>query len=633
MAGLAVLALLMAVWAWPGSPARAPLRERALDVVLAWLPRPPATDTGGTRVVIVDIDRATLDRVGPWPWPRARLADLVDAVAAGKPAALALDILLAGPDRFSSPAGPGGANAGDLRLAAALAAAPSVLGFGLDESGPAGPPGVPVLLAAPLSVPAIWRAAGLAEPPAVLAAATQGLGALPLAGDRDGPIRRVPLLVLAGDALRPGLAVEAVRVAQQAGSLLVDADERLQAGAITVPLGPDAALRLLPQSAPGAWEARTLPAWRVLGDPAEASRVAGRIVLIGSSAPELGGLRATPAARLTPSVQIQAEAADAMLRGATAWRPGWLGPAEDAAAVLLGLLGLALALGLRPWPAMAGMGAACVLWTGGAAAAVPTLALLPDPAGPPLIALGGFVAALLARFARDELAARRLRASFEQHLAPGVVARLVADPRAVRLQGETREITALFTDIEGFTAMTERADPAELVALLDRYFDMAARVVTEHGGMVGKFVGDAVQGIFNAPLDLPDHPRRAVACALALLRETEALRGSDLGRRLGLGRTRIGIETGPAIVGDVGGSRKLDYTAYGNAMNTAARLEEANKRLGSSICIGPGTAALLDPETVREIGTLTLRGQSQEIRVVTPAALAAATPGASAPPP
>ena len=627
--GAAVFALLFAFWAWPGSPARTATRERTLDALLAWLPGPSAADAS---VAIVDIDRDTLDRIGPWPWPRAQLAALVEAVAAGKPAALALDILLAGPDRFSAPSGPHGVHAGDSRLAAALAAAPSVLGFGLDAAGAAEPPIVPVLLAAPLAAPGIWQARGLAAPAAALATAAQGLGALALAADGDGPIRRVPLLVLAGGALRPGLAVEAVRVAQQAGSLLVEADGRLLAGAVSVPLGRDAALRLA-QPATGSWAARSLPAWRLLDDAGTAERLAGRIVLVGSSAPELGGLRATPAARLTPSVQVQAAAVDALLRGATAWRPNWLHVAEDVAAALLGLLGLGLALRLRPWAAMAAMGAACLLWAGGAAASVPALALLPDPAGPPLIALAGFAAALLARFARDELAARRLRASFEQHLAPGVVARLVADPRAVRLRGETREITALFTDIEGFTAMTERADPAELVELLDRYFDLAARVVTEHGGMVGKFVGDAVHGIFNAPLDLPGHPRRAVDCALSLLRETEALRGSDLGRRLGLGRTRIGIETGAAIVGDVGGNRKLDYTAYGNAVNTAARLEEANKRLGSSICIGPGTAALLDPGSVQEIGTLTLRGQSQEIRVFTPAALAAATPAASAPPP
>jgi adenylate cyclase len=202
-----------------------------------------------------------------------------------------------------------------------------------------------------------------------------------------------------------------------------------------------------------------------------------------------------------------------------------------------------------------------------------------------------------------------------------VVRRIAANPAALRLRGEMREITALFTDIEGFTSMTERAVPADLVALLDAYFDVATRIVTDHGGMIDKIVGDAIHAIFNAPLTLEDHPRRAVASALALLRATDEVRRSPLGQRLQLGRTRVGIETGPAIVGDVGGSRKLDYTAHGNAINAAARLEAANKDLGSAICIGPGTAARLDPATLRQIGTLTPRGQSSEIAVYTPASL------------
>ncbi len=200
------------------------------------------------------------------------------------------------------------------------------------------------------------------------------------------------------------------------------------------------------------------------------------------------------------------------------------------------------------------------------------------------------------RFVRDEWRARLLRLSFEQHLAPEVVRRIAADPTALRLRGEMREITALFTDIEGFTSMTERAEPTDLVALLDAYFDVATRIVTDHGGMIDKIVGDAIHAIYNAPFELEDHAGRAVASALALLEASEEVRKSPLGQRLRLGRTRVGIETGPAIVGDVGGSRKLDYTAHGNAMNAAARLEAANKDLGSSICIGPGTAAQLEAE-------------------------------------
>jgi adenylate cyclase len=614
VAGLAALVLLLGIWSLSPDVVRGIPRERAFDLLLPLLPKPAAAHAG---VVVVDIDRAALARFGPWPWPRRRLAEVVAAAAAGNPAVLAVDILLAGPDRFS----PDAAGNGDALLAEALSGVPSVLGFALETSNTGqNPPATPILVRAQVSLPGLWRANGMVGPFPTLSAAAQGFGALVAAADADGPIRRVPLLVMAGGIVRPGLAVEAVRLAQQAGALLIEPDGTLRAGALSLPLGGDATMRLL--MAPSrAWAAHTVSAVALIDDPGARAALSGRIVLIGSSAPELGGLRVTPAAPATPSVQIQAEAIATILRGGIPSRPPWLALAETACAALLGLLCLVLAARLRPaqgaWLAVA----VCLVWAGAAVAATPGLALLVDPVGPPVVALVSFAVLTLARFARDEWRSRNLRASFEQHLAPDVVRRIAADPEALRLRGEQREITALFTDIEGFTDMTERADPTDLVALLDAYFDVAARIVTEHGGMIDKIVGDAVHAIFNAPFSLDNHPGRAVSCALALLEASEEVRRSHLGRRLCLGRTRVGIETGQAIVGDIGGSRKLDYTAHGNAMNAAARLEAANKELGSSICIGPGTAARLDPATLRQIGTLTLRGQSRPIDVYTPVSL------------
>jgi adenylate cyclase len=620
LVGLAALVLLVGIWSLSPDVVRGVLRERAFDLLLPLLPRPAAA---GPAVVIVDIDRAALARFGPWPWPRQRLAQVVAAAAAGHPAVLAVDILLAGPDRFSPDRSSGDASGnGDTLLAQALSGAPSVLGFVLETSG-AGQnlPATPILVRAPVSLPGLWRTNGVVGPIPTLAAAAQGFGALVAAADADGPIRRVPLLVMAGGVVRPGLAIEAVRLAQGAGALQIDRDGTLHAGALSLPLGRDATLRLL-MAAPGDRSIDAVPVVTLLDDaPRARAALSGRIVLIGSSAPELGGLRVTPASPATPSVQIQAEAIETILRGGIPSRPPWLDLAEPGSAGLLGLLCLLVAARLRPAPGALLALSACLVWTGAAVAAVPGLALLVDPAGPAVVALASFAAMTLARFARDEWRARKLRANFEQHLAPDVVRRIAADPTALRLRGERRDITALFTDIEDFTGMSERADPGDLVALLDAYFDVAARIATDHGGTVDKIVGDAVHVIFNAPFALDNHPERAVSCALALLQASEEVRRSPLGSRLRLGRTRIGIETGPAIVGDIGGARKLDYTAHGNAMNVAARLEVANKDLGSSICIGPGTAARLDPATLRHIGKLTLRGQSQPIDIYTPVSL------------
>ncbi len=600
LAGLVILAVLLAGWS---GIARSVLRERALDLLLPLLPRAAGSGPG---VVIVDIDRAALARFGPWPWSRRRMAELVSAAAAGRPAALALDMLFAGPDRFAAD--------GDAALARALSAVPTALGFALETTG-AGQdlPVTPILSRAPVRLPGLWRAAGAVGPLPALADVAQGLGALVVPPDADGPIRRVPLLVMAGNVLRPGLAVEAIRIAQGAGTLLIDTDGQLIVGSLALPLGGDGMLRLW-----GSAPITTIAAATLIDDPRARTALAGRIVLIGGSAPELGGLRVTPASPATPSVRIQATAIETILGGHVPARPAWADIVEPAAVGLLGVLCLAMATRLRPAAAALLTVLACLVWTAAAVASVPAFAVLLDPAGPPVVAIVAFALTTLVRFVRDEWRARLLRRSFEQHLAPEVVRRIAADPAALRLRGEMREITALFTDIEDFTAMTERAEPADLIALLDAYFDVATRIVTDHAGMIDKIVGDAIHAIFNAPFELEDHPQRAVASALDLLDATEDIRRSPLGRRLKLGGTRVGIETGPAIVGDVGGTRKLDYTAHGNAINAAARLEAANKDLGSAICIGPGTAKRLDPTSVRQIGTLTPRGQSREIPVYTP---------------
>jgi adenylate cyclase len=610
------LAFLTAMMAWLLAPdaLRNMPRERLFDRILPSLlhraPYPPD-------IVIVDIDRETLANVGAWPWPRALLANLVETVASGHPSVIALDLFLAGPDRWTPD--------GDNQLADALALAPSVLGFvletrKLDNSLPI----TPVLSRQPVSLPGLWRAPGIGVPAAPLVNAAAGFGALVMAADTDGPIRRVPLLVATDGVVRPGLAAEAVLIAAEGAALLIQPNGMLQIANHAIPLGGDAQLRL--PGPPRDWSDHTVPAVALLNRSTPRDSLRGKIVLVGSSAPELGGLRVSAASLTTPSVWLQAEAVATMLHDRTAFRPNAAMQVESAAALALGLLAILLGLWLVPSLATGLTLLLCMAWSGAALTAIGGFHLLVDPLGPPAVALIGFIVTMLCRFARDEWRARMLRLSFEQHLAPDVVRRIAADPGAIRLRGEMREITALFTDVEGFTSMTERAGPTELVALLDAYFEATTRVITDHGGMIDKIVGDAIHAIFNAPFTLADHPRHAVESAVELLNISETIRGSPLGQKLQLGRTRIGIETGLAIVGDVGGGRKLDYTAHGDAVNAAARLEAANKEFGSSISIGPGAAHHLDPATLRPIGTFVPRGQSREVTVYTVAIPPAATP-------
>lgn len=229
-----------------------------------------------------------------------------------------------------------------------------------------------------------------------------------------------------------------------------------------------------------------------------------------------------------------------------------------------------------------------------------------------------FMVATALSFAATSHREALVRSRFEQHLAPAVVRRILERPGVLKLSGERREVTALFTDVEGFTAMTHHIDPAILVNTLDNYFEGMATIIIAHGGMIDKIVGDAVHALFNAPNDLNDHPQKAVECAIALRSWSEVFRHRPEVKTIGFGRTRIGLETGPAIVGDVGIRTKLDYTAHGDAVNVAARLEAANKKLGSSICVGPVAASRCDQSLLRPLAEIIVRGRGDAITVFEP---------------
>ncbi len=626
--GLAGLAVILFVVLAPASW-RETQRAQIFDLMLAqvadWRTHPPAP-----KLAIVAIDAASLEAIGPWPWRRETLARLVGAVSAAKPAAVALDLLLAGEDtrspaalarRLAAETGNAALAAlaptledGDGLLADALAAGPVVLGWVLDPRGRDAVADVPVLAREGAAVPALWREQGASAPPATLAMAAAGAGTLSLPGDDDGLVRRVPLFVAVGDALHPGLALEAMRLAAGASGYLLSADPlRLTIGETTRPLPPDGLLRLVP-AGPAVPVMRASDLLRGGADP---TALAGAIVFIGGVAPELGALRASARDPLTPSSLLHAQAVHQIATGVMPLRPGWAAGAEWALALLATAAAVTLARALRPAIAAVALVGGLALMAAGAAGLAAGDRLF-DPRLPMAAATLAFLATSLTAFSESRWREARLRRRFEQHLAPGVVERIVADPGSLKLTGERREVTALFTDIEGFTQTTREAGPEQLVAVLDGYFEGVTRIVGEHGGMVDKLVGDAVHALFNAPLDLKEHPRRALACAVAILDWTESYRAVGLAAKIGLGRTRQGLETGIAIVGDVGVGAKLDYTAHGEAVNMAARLEALNKELGSSICVGPVAASRCDPARLRPLGTVELRGVGS-VAVSTPA--------------
>ena len=225
----------------------------------------------------------------------------------------------------------------------------------------------------------------------------------------------------------------------------------------------------------------------------------------------------------------------------------------------------------------------------------------------------------LLRDARQRQAvAERAYASLSRYFSPNLAQELASDTDAIDLGGQRREIATLFTDIASFTALVETLEPSVLGPLLNEYLTGMTDIVFAHDGTVAKIVGDALHVLFGAPGEQPDHAARAVACALALDEYAEAFRARCHKKGVALGVTRIGVHAGPAIVGNFGGGRFFDYTAYGDTINVAARLEAANKQLGMRICASATLAARVEKFRGRPVGDLVLRGRMEALRAFEP---------------
>jgi class 3 adenylate cyclase len=219
---------------------------------------------------------------------------------------------------------------------------------------------------------------------------------------------------------------------------------------------------------------------------------------------------------------------------------------------------------------------------------------------------------------RRQLAAEHAHVSLSRYFSPNLAERLASDAQSIDLGARRREIATLFTDITGFTTLVETLDPEALQPLLNDYLAGMTEIVFAHDGTVAKIVGDALHVLFGAPGKQPDHATRAVLCSLALDSFARDFRQCWNERGVGLGLTRIGVHAGPAIVGNFGGSRFFEYTAYGDTINIAARLEAANKQLGTSICVSSAAAVRADEFFGRAIGDLFLGGRSEPIRAFEP---------------
>lgn len=636
--GLGAAALAAALWsvgfldAW----------ERA---AWSWRVRAAAAPSAATPTVkLILLDQASLDwgsreNGWSWPWPREVYAPILDFCARGGARTVAFDVLFTEPSVYGVE--------DDAALGAAMARAPGFVGAvflaqgdgtgGVNQSGSVDQtgwgPGDDDWTCAGLDDPATadlrraLAAGGATVPVAEVAPAAGGLASGALANvadapDPDGVYRRARPLRLLGGRPVPSLGLAAYLLGEGRGAALKLEPGRLLVGGRAVPL--DAGGRALLRFAGPADVHETFSAAAIIqselrllegGEPVvDPESLRGCDVLFGYSAPGLLDLRPMPLSRVAPGVALHAAVlddlrGDGFLRDAPAaasW-PAIALLAVVAAALVLagrkawhGLLAIAAAI---PLPPLLGIGGYALGWW------FPVV-----PAG--VAAAGALAGGLIWSYATEGRQRRFLKQAFRHYLSPHVVERLIADPGQLRLGGERRELTIMFSDLAGFTSISEALDPVALTELLNDFLTDMTDIVLEEGGTLDKYEGDAIIAFWNAPLEVPDHAARACHAAWRCQQRLAARREEFRARTGHELRMRVGLHTGPVVVGNMGSRQRFNYTVLGDAANLASRLEGANKAFGTATMIsGVTRAAAAATIAVRDLGAVRVVGRREPVPV------------------
>jgi adenylate cyclase len=628
------------------------LRLLAFDAYQQLQPR--KYDPGRIPVRIVDIDEPSLARLGQWPWPRSLIADITTRLMESGAAAVAFDLVFVEPDRVSlsdlikrlpkdttleALAGKlVEAPAGDRMLAEAIAAAPVVLGFiaAAQASGALPVPHAGFATAGDDARQFLPAFAGASASISALQQAAKGSGALNWIPEYDQVVRHLPLMVRVGDRLYPSLAAEAVRVAQGASGYLIKASgasgeesfgtktgiTHVRIGNAIVPTDANAQMWLRFSHSD---HRRYIPAWSLLDGRVARENIEGHIILVGTSAPGLFDLRTTPLDAAVPGVEIHAQAIEQILLADHLRRPDFATGAELSFMILFGLLLSALVYrSAAIWSAFLGVMAIAsgiaISW-----AAYVRYAWLFDPVYATLILTLLYISTTVHVYFSTEIERNTIRNAFTHYLAPVLVEELASHPQKLRLGGETRIVTVYRSDLANFSRLAEALQPRELVALMNEYLSAMTDIIMAHGGFVDKYIGDAIDGVFGAPLDDPEQALNAVKAALSCQKKLRdmnvaglpALRGQML-------HQRIGLHTGEAIVGNIGSQQRFNYTVMGDAANLASRLEGANKMYGTSILVSEATADHAGAcISWRELDIIQVVGKAEHVRIYEPLALAA----------
>lgn len=587
-----------------------------------------------TPVAIIDIDDDSLSRLGQWPWPRTRIAELLTILQASKPAAIAVDIIFAEKDRTSPQAMLDFwrlsaekrqllANLPDHDevLAEAIRHGNTSLGFALSatpsrQAAPAIKARYVQIGVSPL--PYLLPFQGALPPLPALEHAAAGNGALTFISDADGVIRKVPLLLRYQNTLLPSLTAESLRLAQHADNFTLrnQADDlglaEVGVGDIHVPTTPGGEIWInysLPDNR------RYIPAWQILAGHIDKSRLRNKILLIGTSAQGLMDLRFSPLGGIIPGIEVHAQAVEQILGGEHLTRPGWANASEMLVIVGGGLLIGATALGHGAIVSFFSFFAALLLLWAAAWHAYADFRFLLDPTVPSLALLTVFLFTSIFRHIYSERSQRWVKQAFSRYISPNLVEYLISHPEELELGGQRQTCSFVFTDLVDFTSLMENLDPSQAVNLLNAYLENMIAIAFSHHGTLDRIVGDAVAIMFSAPIKQPDHQRRALQCALDMQRYAGKYAAELNAKGIAFGQTRIGVHSGEVIVGNFGGKTIFDYRALGDVVNTASRLEGANKYLGTLICASAATVSGCPEIAKRRIGHLLVKGKSIPLEV------------------
>src|ERR1700678_268554 len=594
-------------------------------------------------VTIVDIDEKSLadPRLGQWPWPRTRLADIVNNLTRMGAVVIAFDVVFAERDRLNPDnaaenfRGLDEATREKLRalpsndqiFADAIRASRVVLGESggrdvhsdLDKALPV--TGFAMLGEDP--EPYIFKFDGLLRNVKVLEEAAAGRGLFTIVPERDGIVRRVPMVMDAQDVRMPALSFEVLRILAGSGTIMIKSDKH---GIDSVVL-QGLRLKIPTDSLARFWVhyARNDPsiyvsAVDVLDGRVSPEMISQKLILIGTSATGQNDIKTTPVSRAMPGVEIHAQVLESALTHAVLAQPDY-GPAlEFLAALILGLLVIAFApaFGAVALVAVGALFAALLIGTSWYFYA--RHRLLIDFTYPLLSTTLIYLTLIFTSFVREQSQRRQIRSAFGQYLSPALIEQLAQSPDKLKLGGEEREMTIMFSDVRGFTTISEsyKHDPQGLTALMNRFLTPLTNAILARKGTIDKYMGDAIMAFWNAPLDDKQHQLNAREAAIDMLeridelnkeRELEAEHGGHAYIPINVG---VGLNTGLCVVGNMGSDLRFDYSVLGDSVNLASRLEGQSKEYGFPIIVGSNTAlAVKDRFAILELDFIMVKGKKE----------------------